>query len=147
MSERRAEQDVQTGGLSQADYEALAGFRRALHGFTAFSEAAAHQAGLTPQQHQALLAIKGAPAGAALTVGEVGEALLIRPHTAAELVNRLEAMGLARRSGDPEDRRRVRVLLTPAAERRLHELTAAHVRELRAIRPALLRLLQRFGGG
>jgi DNA-binding MarR family transcriptional regulator len=132
-------------GLRQADYQALAAFRHALRGFSAFSEAAAHAAGLTPQQHQVLLAIKGAPDGAALTVGMVAEALLIRPHTAAELVNRLEGMGLVRRSADPGDRRRVRVSLTEAAEYALHELTTAHVRELRAIRPALLRLIEQFG--
>jgi DNA-binding MarR family transcriptional regulator len=124
----------------------LAAFRHALRAFTAFSEAAVHAAGLMPQQHQALLAIKGAPGGAARTVGDIAEAVLVRPHTAAELVNRLEAMGLVRRATDSQDRRRVRVSLTPAAERTLHELTTAHVRELRAIRPALLRLLEQFGG-
>lgn len=129
--------------LSQADYEALAAFRHALRGFAAFSEAAAHTRGLTPQQHQALLAIKGSPGGAP-AVGDLAEHLLIRPNSAVELVDRLERMGLVQRQSDPEDGRRVQVTLTTEAEQVLHDLTAAHVRELRAIRPTLLRLLERF---
>lgn len=130
--------------LSQADYQALADFRHALRSFTAFSEAAAHARGLTPQQHQALLAIKGGKNGAPLGVGELAERLLIRPHSAVELVDRLESMALVRRQSDPADGRRVQIALTAAAERVLHDLTAAHIRELRAIRPALLLLLEQF---
>ncbi|HEY2034092.1 MAG TPA: hypothetical protein VGH02_10445, partial [Rhizomicrobium sp.] len=45
--------------LTPADYRALAEFRFLLRRFMAFSEEAARAAGLAPQQHQALLAIKG----------------------------------------------------------------------------------------
>ena len=51
--------ELRTPNLTKADYEAPTTFRRVLRQFTAFSEQAAPQAGLTPQQHQALLAIKG----------------------------------------------------------------------------------------
>lgn len=134
--------------LTKADYEALAAFRRALRGFVAFSEQAARADGLTPRQHQALLAIKGAPGGAAgrptLAVGEVASALLVRPHSAVELVDRLAEIGLVEREGDPRDHRRVAVGLTPRAETVLRDLSAAHLRELGAIRPLLLELLARF---
>ncbi len=112
--------------------------------FTAFSAAAARAAGLTPQQHQALLAIKGAPGRPTATVGEIAASLLIRPHSAAELVDRLTQLGLVDRTGDPDDHRRVQVALTGQAEDVLDGLSAEHLRELGAIRPTLLALLHRF---
>jgi len=77
-------------------------------------------------------------------VGEIAERLLIRPHTAAELVNRLERLDLVRREPDPEDGRRVEVVLTAKAERILESLSASHLEELRAMRPLLNRLLTRI---
>jgi DNA-binding MarR family transcriptional regulator len=137
---------MQDGELSDQDYEALAAFRHALRRFAAFSEAEAKAAGLTPQQHQALLAIKGRPKplyGAdGLGIGEIAEHLLIRPNTAVELVDRLAEAGLVQRQPDPADRRRVLVRLTDRSETLLRRLSAAHVRELRSIRPGLLALLQ-----
>lgn len=130
--------------LEKADYVALAQFRQALRGFTAFSAAAARDAGLTPQQHQALLAIKGAAGEEALTVGEIAASLMVRPHSTVELVDRLSELGLVERRPDPDDARRVRVVLLPRAEAVLRELSAAHLRELASIRPALLALLDRF---
>jgi DNA-binding MarR family transcriptional regulator len=79
--------------LHKSDYEALAAFRHALRRFVAFSAEAARAAGLTPQQHQALLAIKGAPGRESLTVGEIAAHLLIRPNSAVELVDRLAELG------------------------------------------------------
>lgn len=136
--------------LTPADYELLADFRYALRTFAAFSEGAAAELALTPQQHQALLAIKGtrkSPAGRrGLYVGEIADRLLIRPHTAAELVSRLARLDLVSREADAEDGRRVEVVLTPKAERVLEDLSASHLEELRAMRPLLGRLLARIDG-
>jgi DNA-binding MarR family transcriptional regulator len=129
--------------ITDADYATLAAFRLALRQFAAFSEAAAKAAGLTPRQHQALLAIKGAarthPNG--LGVGEIAKALLIRHNSAVELVDRLVDAGLVRRQPDPLDGRRSLVVVTDQAERLLHGLSAVHRQELRALRPRLLALL------
>ncbi|WP_371696292.1 MarR family winged helix-turn-helix transcriptional regulator [Pigmentiphaga sp. D-2] len=133
--------------LSTADYALLAEFRYALRRFIAFSEDAAHAIGLAPQQHQALLAIKGAPGRDGLYVGEIAERLLIKPHSAAELAGRLVRMDLVARMADPEDGRKVRLVLTAHAEQLLEELSAAHLEELRAIKPLLTRLLARFDDG
>jgi DNA-binding MarR family transcriptional regulator len=130
--------------LRKADYEALAGFRQALRAFTAFSATAARKAGLTPQQHQVLLVIKGAPGRETATIGEIAASLMIRPHSAAELVDRLAQLGMAERTTDPQDHRRVLVTLTAQAEDILDGLSAEHLRELGAIRPTLLALLSRF---
>ena len=135
--------------LSPADYELLADFRYALRKFAAFSESAAAGLDLMPQQHQALLAIKGtrknAPGRRGLYVGEIADRLLIRPHTAAELVGRLARLDLVSREADPEDGRRVEVVLTARAERMLEDLSASHLEELHAMRPLLTRLLARMG--
>jgi DNA-binding MarR family transcriptional regulator len=132
-----------TRKLQTGDFVALARLRFALRQFTAFSETAATECGLTPQQHQALLAIKAAPQEV-LTVGEIADWLLLRPHSAGELVNRLERMDLVERHIDETDRRKVRVGLTRAAQDKLDALSASHFEELRAIGPLLRELLAHF---
>lgn len=124
-------------------YEALADFRYALRQFLSFSEGAAAEAGLTPQQYQALLALKGARE-THLGVGDIAARLLIRHHTAVELVNRLEQSGFVVRSKDPADARRVFVMPTAMADRVMDSLAAAHLRELKGIKPVLDQLMSRF---
>lgn len=132
------------GNPTPADYEALAMFRLALRRFSAFSEAAAASAGLMPQQHQALLVIKTLSAAGPPSIGDVAENLLIRHHSAVELVNRLVRMELVQRFRDSTDRRRVRVALTPLAEAKLAALSTVHLEELRSVRPMLMKLLKHF---
>ncbi|MDQ0455475.1 MarR family winged helix-turn-helix transcriptional regulator [Rhizobium paknamense] len=134
----------ETPSLKDSDYADLADFRAALRGFQAFSEDKAVEAGLTPQQHQALLAIRGAE-GQRATVGYVAERLILKPHSASELVNRLEALGFVVRRADGEDRRKTMIHLTPHAERVLASLSATHREEIRRLKPMLLMLLERFG--
>ncbi|MCC2594820.1 MarR family transcriptional regulator [Pusillimonas sp. MFBS29] len=131
-----------SNGPTQADYQTLAQFRLTLRRFYAFSEAAALQEGLKPQQHQALLAIKGISGTSLPSVGDVAEQMLIRHHSAVELINRLEQMNLVKRLADPEDGRKVRVALTPKAEETLAMLSVAHMKELDSLRPLLMKLLR-----
>ena len=123
------------------DYQALAEFRYGLRKFLAFSETAAGGAGLTTQQHQALLVVKALGGERGVTVGLLSERLLIRQHSAVELVDRLERGGLVGRGSDPADKRRVLVSLTEDGESRLAALSAAHLEELRTIGPALAAIL------
>jgi DNA-binding MarR family transcriptional regulator len=132
------------GTPTPADYDALANFRLTLRRFAMFSELAAAAAGLMPQQHQALLIIKALSIKNPPSVGDVAERLLVRHHSAVELINRLVRMQLVERFRDPNDRRRVRVSLTPLAEEKLAALSSAHLDELRAIRPLLVSLLNYF---
>lgn len=129
--------------LSQDEYRTLAEFRYLLRRFLEFSQQAARGSGLTPAQHQALLAIKGFPGDADPTMGELAERLCIRHHSAVELVDRLEQAGLLKRHGDPEDRRRVQLTLTRAAEQHLAELSAIHLEELHRLGPVLRQILDR----
>src|SRR3546814_428692 len=94
-----------TPALADADYAALADFRNALRQFQAFSEARATEQGLTPQQHQALLTIRAA-APDVPSVGHVAERLMLKPHSATGLIDRLERLGLIERTPSPTDRRR-----------------------------------------
>lgn len=125
-------------------YEALADFRYALRKFFAFSEEAAGAAGLNPRQYQALLAIKGARERSELGIREMADRLMIRHHTAVELVDRLVKNGFVTRTRSEGDARRVEVRLTPSAERMMDGLAAAHLRELKGIRPVLEQLLAQF---
>ena len=131
-------------GPQKADYEALAHFRYNLRRFLDFSQRAARDLGLTPQQHQALLSIMGQPGRETATIGELATHLLIQHHSAVELSNRLEAQGLVRRTQDAADGRRVLLSLTPAARDLLARMSAIHLEELRRIGPQLAGLLARF---
>nr|WP_067756095.1 helix-turn-helix domain-containing protein [Orrella dioscoreae] len=127
----------------KADFIALSKLRYELRKFLAFSEAAAAANGLTPQQHQVLLAIKGSPDDV-LTVGEIADRMLLRHHSAGELVGRLERMGLVSREHDPRDRRRINIRVTELTEAKLRLLSGAHLDELSATGPLLSTLLKHF---
>src|SRR5437764_6026896 len=135
----------QRAAIRKRDYEALAEFRFALRRLLAFSEAAARDAGLMPQQHQALLAIKGFPGRDHVSVNELAGRLMIRHHSAVELVDRLSLGGFILRHEDGNDRRRGLISVTAKAERLLDRLSAAHLEELGGSGPALPALLDRFG--
>jgi DNA-binding MarR family transcriptional regulator len=129
--------------ISQADYQRLSEFRYLIRCFLEFSQVQAHEAGLHPRQHQALLAIKGFPGGGPVTVGDLAERLRIRHHSAVELANRLGEAGLVTRDQDKDDHRRVLLQLTERADDYLADLSAAHLDELSRIEPMLRRLLTR----
>lgn len=131
--------------LSSDDYAALAAFRHGIRRYLAFAEAGARSAGLTPQQHQALLAIKAHAAPTGMFVGELAGQLLLKHHSVVELTGRLEAAGLVARSPDIEDRRRVLLSLTEAGERVLAALSTQNLEELRVVAPALGPLLRNLG--
>jgi DNA-binding MarR family transcriptional regulator len=116
--------------LTDADYEDLLSLRTGLRRFLRWSEQQAEDAGLTPAQHQLLLAIRGHADPRGPTVGEVADYLLLRHHSAVGLVDRAEAAGLVARARDPEDHRVVRLELTPVGTKRLEALAALHLEEL-----------------
>jgi DNA-binding MarR family transcriptional regulator len=126
--------------LSQHDYETLAAFRYHLRRFLRFSELAAGEVGVPAQQHQALLAIKGSPARAPMSIGELAEHLQIRHHSAVELVDRLVTQEFVRREAGA-DRRSVALALTERGESILEQLALIHREELQRIAPLLRELL------
>ena len=142
---RKSPKRDEAGELALADYQLLAEFRYLIARFLAFSAEAAHAAGLAPRQHQALLAIKGYPGGAQVTVGDLAERLGIRHHSAVGLVDRLVDSGHLARRADYRDRRRAILSLTPSGEKALAGLSAAHREELQRIAPLLGPLLSQLG--
>ena len=131
--------------LGDSDYHALARFRHALRVFLRFSEEAARAEGLTPGQHQLLLAVRGYPSDEAPTIGEVAEYLQLQHHSVVELVDRAVAAKLVRRHTDAQDRRRQRLSLTAKGSRTLERLSAAHRSELREFRDQMNDVLQQLG--
>ena len=101
---------------SQLLLRTLAEFRYELRKFLHFSENAAVEAGLQPQQHQLLLQVTGAPDGEAVTIAYAAERLSLRHHSVVELVNRSEREGLLTRTVDTRDRRRAILELTRKGE-------------------------------
>ena len=133
---------VDVEALTTDDYQMLASFRRELRRFLRFSEDAARIEGLTPAQHQLLLAIKGHPGPDAPSISQVANALQLRRHSAVELVGRAEANGLVSRTTDPADLRCSRLSVTAAGEHHLARLSMQHRAELRRSRHVMIDLLQ-----
>ena len=125
--------------LSQEDYERLLAFRTGLRKFLHWSETRARDAGLTPAQYQLLIAVKGH--GQPPTVGDLAGYLLLRHHSAVELIDRAEDAGLVNRAGDPADGRVIRVMLTELGEEKLRALVPVHLDELRRLAPVLDELI------
>lgn len=130
--------------VTQQDYQLLAAFRYALRRFLRFSEEAALAAGITPQQHQALLAIKGFPGSHPISIGELAERLQIQHHSVVGLTNRLASMKLARKLRSQEDRRQVCLQLTPKGEEILSGLSAAHREQLRRMGPEMKTVISKL---
>jgi DNA-binding MarR family transcriptional regulator len=122
---------------SDKDYERLLGFRTRLRRFDQWSRDAAGQHGLTHAQHQLLLAIRGHSGSAGPTIGDVADSLLVKHHTASELVDRTQGLGLVERVRDTSDNRRVHLRLTAKGRDVLRKLTAVHLEELRRLAPLL----------
>ncbi|HEY7347489.1 MAG TPA: MarR family transcriptional regulator [Ktedonobacterales bacterium] len=137
--ERGSESSIslEPGKISKAEFESLANFRYAIRRFLRFSEQEARKVGITPQQHQLLLAIKGYPDRESATVSDLAERLQMRQHSTVGLIDRTEAQGLVRREAGTADRRQVYIFLTPAGEALLDRLAIIHRRELHTMSDAL----------
>jgi DNA-binding MarR family transcriptional regulator len=127
--------------LSDRDYRALARFRYALRIFLRFSAQAARHAGLAPNQHQLLLAIRGWDGPDTPTIGDITQQLQLQHHSVVELVNRAVMADLVTRRPDPDDRRRQCLALTDHGARQIATLSAAHRDELRRFRQEMTNIL------
>jgi DNA-binding MarR family transcriptional regulator len=122
-----------TSEFDDSDYQTQAAFRHALRRFLHFSEQQARAHGITPQQHIALLSIRGQKTYPRVTVGDVAEAMQMRHHSASLLIDRCVKRGLLDRREDPDDRRRVMLSLTDEGQQVLDEITQANREELHAL--------------
>jgi DNA-binding MarR family transcriptional regulator len=131
---------------SEEDYRRLLSFRSGLRRFLKWSEEQAKAAGLTPKQHQLLLAVRGHDDPRGPTIKEAAGYLLLRHNSTVELVNRAEAGGFIRREQSDGDRRMVRLKLTPVGEQRLRAISELTLEELKRYEPALAPVLYRLEG-
>jgi DNA-binding MarR family transcriptional regulator len=127
---------------SNPDFRAMAELRYQIRRFLRFSENAAREAGIEPQQHQLLLAVKGLPDGAKPTIGVLAERMQLQHHSTVELVDRLVERGLLCRLRATDDRRQVLVKLTGDGEEFLAALAQHHLEELRSTGPKFVKILQ-----
>jgi DNA-binding MarR family transcriptional regulator len=132
-------------GLDDREYRALARFRHALRVFLRFSENAARAEGVTPAQHQLLLAVRGHETHPAVSISDLAEVLQVKNHSVVGLVDRSDAAGLTSSVADPADARRRLVSLTSEGEAVLERLSDQHRHELRAFREEMGALLRELG--
>jgi DNA-binding MarR family transcriptional regulator len=130
--------------LQQDDYEALAAFRYAMRKFLRVSKVVLAKAGLTPEQYEALLALKVSGNSAGLNIGELSERLQVKHHTAVSLVGKLVAGKLVDRAMGNEDRRCVNLELTARGKNLLKRMAAVHRREMRARSGEMIEALVRL---
>ena len=125
------------GALTDADYRRLAELRYGLRSFLHWSAGQAKRAGLTPTQHQLLLAIRASEEERGPTISDIAAVLLIRHHSAVELVDRAEESGLVRRTRDRDQQSMVRLSLTQDGAGKLESLSELHLRELAQLVPTM----------
>lgn len=123
--------------VSDQDYQRLLELRTGLRRFLKWSADQAKAAGLTPAQHQLLLAIRGHDGSEPPTISEMAEHLQLRHHSTVELIDRAEREGIVGRLSDAEDARTVRLVITDEGKSRLDELSEQHLLELRRLAPRM----------
>jgi DNA-binding MarR family transcriptional regulator len=131
--------------ISDGDYARLLAVRTGLRQFERWSADQAAARGLTSSQHQLLLAIRGHADPHGPTIGQIADYLLIRHHSAVELIDRAEALGLITRHRDTDDHRAVRLRLSAAGTKVLADLSSAHLQELDRLAPLLQSLIGTLG--
>ena len=129
--------------LDDSDYRTMAAVRAELRNFAQFTEKVANSAGLTPQQHQILVALRASDR-LELTIGQLAETMFLKPHSMTGLADRLQALDLVERVRSDKDRRSVSLRLTTKAQDLLASLSQTHKDELRRIRPLLISLLSQL---
>jgi DNA-binding MarR family transcriptional regulator len=126
----------------QPNFKSMAELRYQIRRFLRFSENAARQAGIEPQQHQLLLAVRGLPEGIRPTVGVLAERMQLQHHSTVELIDRLVDRGFLCRLRATDDRRQVLVKLTHDGEEFLEKLSRHHLQELQSVGPTFVKVLQ-----
>jgi DNA-binding MarR family transcriptional regulator len=128
--------------MNSPDFKAMAELRYQIRRFLRFSETAARQAGIEPQQHQLLLAIRGLPENLKPTIGVLAERMQLQHHSTVELTDRLVERGFLCRLRATDDRRQVLVKLTHEGEKFLKTLSLHHLQELQSAGPRFVKILQ-----
>ena len=131
--------------LTADDYEALANFRYLLRKFLRFSKDFLKANGnLSPEQYEALLAIRAFTSIGGLTISHLSERLQVKHHSAVNIVDRLAERKLITREAIKADRRRRQVQLTAEGEKLIDELAIVHRKEIRGRSAEMIKVLERL---
>jgi len=120
----------------------MAELRYQIRRFLRFSENAARDAGIEPQQQQLLLAVKGLPDGKRPTIGALAERMQLQHHSIVGLIDRLVERRLLIRLRSTADKRQVLIKLSREGENALRRLALNHLHELRSVGPQFVTVLQ-----
>jgi DNA-binding MarR family transcriptional regulator len=129
------------GEITSTEYQALAELRYLIRKFIGEGDAVARAAGLEPQQYLLLLALRGLPPGKEATISSLADRLLLKHHSAVELIDRMEAHGYVKRNRSRDDRRSVLVALLPRGEKILEQVASNRIGELRSSGVVLVRAI------
>lgn len=89
--------------------------------------------GLAGWEYEVLASLRRRGSPYALTVGRLQSTMMISSGTMTHRLDRLEKRGLVARSKDPEDRRGIRVRLTPLGRELIDEVVVTHLDRERAL--------------
>jgi DNA-binding MarR family transcriptional regulator len=90
-----------------------------------------------------MLCVRGSTHSRGPTVGDVAECLMLRHHSAVELIDRAVTAGLVSRRQDEHDARTIRIGLTAKGGRLLRRLSSVHEDEVRHLAELLQPILDR----
>ena len=124
--------------ITDGEYHALSQLRYLIRRFLQEGDTTARVAGLEPQQYLLLLTIRGLERGQEPSIRALADRLALRHHSTVELIDRLEAHGLVKRTRGREDRRQVLVSLQPRGEKLLEKVVTKRIVELRSHGHALV---------
>lgn len=131
--------------LHTEDLQALAELRYLGRKFLRFSKDLLRaEAGLNPEQYEALLAIKAFATQKGVFISQLSERLQIKHHSAVNIVDRLVERDLVTRVPGETDRRRRHVRLTPKGDRLVDELANVHYKELYKRSGEMIKAMQRL---
>ena len=132
-------------GLSSDEYHAMASFRHLLRRFLRFSkDFLRDRAGLTPEQYEALLAIKAFADPKGFTISQLSERLQVKHHSAVNIVDRLAERHLITRETGATDRRQRNVQLTAKGAALIDDLASVHRKEIRERSTEMMKALERL---
>lgn len=127
--------------ITSAEFRALAEMRYRIRLFLKEGDASARKAGLEPQQYLMLLAIRGLAPEMPAKIQTLADRLVLKHHSAVELLDRLERRGYVKRTRGRQDRRQVLVSLMPRGEKILETVVQQRISELRVSGRELVRAI------
>lgn len=130
--------------MNPVDFETLASFRHLVRKFLRFSKDLLCSEDLTPDQYQALLAIRAFSSKSKLSIRDLAEQLQVRHHSTVGIVDQLVLRQAVVREVAPHDRRKIFLTLTEKGEDLVNRLAPPHRDELLRLSPEMIEVLRQI---